>query len=273
VVHKEVGYYLGRRFSGFLPRFSVKSLLCSTFVVGAISFGGKAQKMSFQELDKLFDDAEYDKVIEILDPKKDEDNDEQLWRLARALYQKSKTVKNDADKKKMLQDAYALVQRGLALNESNFANHKWDSILLDAMSQVEGTKERIVQSEKVKKSMQRAVELNPNDATCYHVLGMWCFSFADLPWYQRQIASVVFATPPTSTYEEALTYFEKGEEVNPGWYSTNLLMLGKTHMKLNNKDKAIEFLTKCKEADVKNEDDKQANKESVDLLKSLGVKS
>jgi len=229
--------------------------------------------MSFQEVDKLFDDAEYDKVIEILEPKRGEDNDEQLWRLARALYQRSKTLKSDADKKKMLQDAFDLVQRGLKINENNYANHKWDSILVDAISQLEGTKERIVQSERVKKSMQKAVELYPNDATSYHVLGMWCFSFADLPWYQRQIASVVFATPPTSTYDEALTYFEKGEQVNPGWYSTNLLMLGKTHMKLNNKDKAIEFLTKCKESEVKNEDDRLANKEAIDLLKSLGVKS
>jgi hypothetical protein len=38
----------------------------------------------------------------------------------------------------------------------------------------------------------------------------------------RKIASAVFATPPTSTYEEALAYFKKAEETEPSFYSMNL---------------------------------------------------
>ena len=29
-----------------------------------------------------------------------------------------------------------------------------------------------------------------------------CYSVASVPWYQKKIASVVFATPPYSTYAE-----------------------------------------------------------------------
>lgn len=29
-----------------------------------------------------------------------------------------------------------------------------------------------------------------------------CFAFAELPWYQRKVAAIIFASPPTSTYEE-----------------------------------------------------------------------
>lgn len=29
-----------------------------------------------------------------------------------------------------------------------------------------------------------------------------CFAFAELPWYQRKVAAVIFASPPSSTYEE-----------------------------------------------------------------------
>lgn len=29
-----------------------------------------------------------------------------------------------------------------------------------------------------------------------------CYSFADMPWYQRKIAATLFATPPTSTFQE-----------------------------------------------------------------------
>lgn len=39
-----------------------------------------------------------------------------------------------------------------------------------------------------------------------------------MPWYQRKIASMIFTTPPTSTFEEALEYFNKAEEVEPRFY-------------------------------------------------------
>ena len=29
-----------------------------------------------------------------------------------------------------------------------------------------------------------------------------CFTFADMPWYTKKIAAALFATPPSSTYEE-----------------------------------------------------------------------
>ena len=31
-----------------------------------------------------------------------------------------------------------------------------------------------------------------------------CYTFAEMPWYQRRIAKVLFATPPSSTYEEVV---------------------------------------------------------------------
>ena len=37
---------------------------------------------------------------------------------------------------------------------------------------------------------------------CFHFR---CFSFADLAWYERKIAAVVFGSPPESTYEEVIT--------------------------------------------------------------------
>jgi len=228
--------------------------------------------MDFREVDKLFDDAEYDRIIEKLQPMKEEYNEHLLWRLARAMFQKSKTLKNDADKKKMLQEATSLVQMGMKLNDNNYNYYKWSSILLDAVSRTEGIKERIVQSEKVKQLMERAVELNPEDSTCYHVLGVWCYTCADLPWVQRKVASAIFSVPPTSTFEEALGFFGKAEENNPGWYRPNQLMLGKTYMKLNKKDEAIVYLEKCRDSPVKDVDDEESKKEAVDLLKSLGVK-
>ena len=45
-----------------------------------------------------------------------------------------------------------------------------------------------------------------------------CYNIASMPWYQRKVASAVFATPPISSFDEALIYFLKAEEVDPNFY-------------------------------------------------------
>lgn len=50
-------------------------------------------------------------------------------------------------------------------------------------------------------------------------MGIWCYTFAEMPWYQRRIAEMLFATPPSSTYEKALGYFHRAEQVDPNFYS------------------------------------------------------
>ena len=36
--------------------------------------------------------------------------------------------------------------------------------------------------------------------SCLHLCR--CYSVASVPWYQRKVAIVIFATPPSSSYEE-----------------------------------------------------------------------
>ena len=75
---------------------------------------------------------------------------------------------------------------------------------------------------------EKAIALNPSDATSRHLLGLWCFTFADMAWcaalpashfqlsgacrYKASVAAALFATPPTSTYAEALAHFEAAEK-------------------------------------------------------------
>ena len=47
---------------------------------------------------------------------------------------------------------------------------------------------------------------------------------------------MLFATPPTSTYDEALALFVKAEQIQPDFYKTNKLFLAKTYLRLNRPD-------------------------------------
>jgi tetratricopeptide (TPR) repeat protein len=172
----------------------------------------------------------------------DQDSYEIKWRLARALYCYAKTFPNIRDAANHVREAYSYADAAVKQNDAHFAGHKWMSVLLDAKSGLDGLRERVGQLHNVKYHMEKAVELNPEDATSWYILGEYAYGLADLPWYSRTAMTTVLANPPTGTYEEALEYFLKAENTRPGFYSMNLLMLGKCYYNLKSIEKAKEFL-------------------------------
>lgn len=101
------------------------------------------------------------------------------------------------------------------------------------------------------------------------MLGCWCYEVANLTWYQQKIAALLFGVPPTSTYEEALMYYENAEKLDPNFYSHNLLMLGKTYLKLDRKEDAVAYLKKAAEFPARNDDDQKAKQEAQKILSSI----
>jgi hypothetical protein len=58
--------------------------------------------------------------------------------------------------------------------DNHFATHKWYAILVSLTSGFEGTKATIQKSFVCKQHFERAIALNPQDATSRHLLGLWC---------------------------------------------------------------------------------------------------
>lgn len=223
---------------------------------------------TIQHSDQLFDENNFQEAYDLLVKSAEPESYDIKWRMARVIYNLSKSAPSPK-KEELIRESFQFATEALALNDKDYASHKWYSILLDAKSGLDGIKERITQLENVKKHMLKAVELNPNDATSWYILGQFYYGLADLPWYQRKIVSTIFAAPPSGTYEEALDCFEKAEKTKPNFYSMNHLMLGKTCQALKQNDKAKEYLTMAANVVVLNEDDKQAKEEAAKLLKKL----
>ncbi|KAI2648717.1 Regulator of microtubule dynamics protein 1 [Labeo rohita] len=217
-----------------------------------------------EQADYLYSCGETQKLHQLLVHHKDSDDAEFLWRLARASRDLALLSSVGADEKKRLTyEAFDYAKKALEKNEASFAAHKWFAICLSDVGDYEGIKVKIGNSYIIRNHLERAIELNPKDATSIHILGYWCFAFAELPWYQRKVAAVIFASPPTATYEEALAFFLKAEEVDPNFYSKNLLMLGKTYTMLSDVKRATLWLTKARDYPAVTEEDKQVCKQSL----------
>lgn len=223
------------------------------------------------EADRLYDLMDYEALYKFLHGYRVLGNDDILWRLGRATYERAKAAKIDAEKKVLYKEALVYVEEALAINPNNFAVHKWMSILIDYVYAYDGNKARISQAFICKKHMIKACELNPTDGTSWHLLGLWFYNIADIPWYTRKVASVVFASPPEGTFQEALDMFLKGEEVEPNFYSSNLLYIGKCYLKIGKKEEAIEYLKRALNYEQKSQDDRDSHVQAMELLKGLGI--
>lgn len=153
----------------------------------------------------------------------------------------------------------------MAQDENNFAAHKWLGILL--AEQHVGTKERIANAYVIRDHFLKAIELDPNDATALHCMGNWCHSVLQIGWIERKAAALLFATPPSSTYEECLKYLlasaKAGNTIHNAkligdvyyqqkqyaeakkWYETAIQMPATSELQKRNRHAAEDGLKKC----------------------------
>ncbi|VDD80344.1 unnamed protein product [Mesocestoides corti] len=193
------------------------------------------------ELDKLNDEEKYDEIYNKLKRSDGNYKDmgyEELWRLGRVTCFKVELSKCQNDKNRRL----AWIKEGLdamKIAAEKFPNeclsNTWYGILLSLDGEEHDTKTKIKQAYIIKEYFD-----------VYFVtlqsLGTWLASFvlASLGSIERKIASFLFATPPVSTFEDALKYFLEANEVKPS-YPLTVCRIAQCYWKLGNKDEAKKF--------------------------------
>lgn len=191
------------------------------------------------------------------------DNFEIMWRIARVNFDMSS--EKPAQKKEYILTSFAITEKLLTLQPDNYLSHKWYAIVLSSLSDFRSTKEKIQESVLIKEHCLKAIELHGKggDQTLNHLLGRWCFAVASISWMERKLASAIFASPPESSYEEALKYFLGAEGIKENEeFLENLLWTGHTYHKLNNVAKAKEYYAKAAAVQPKSTSDVALVKEA-----------
>ncbi|KAK3765026.1 hypothetical protein RRG08_023546 [Elysia crispata] len=242
-------------------RCTVKSPLChsTTIMLNVI-----------EEADKLYQSLEINKLYDLLIKHKDVMNYDIQWRLARVTHDKAKYEKDKHKRQNLMLEAFSYAEKALELNSNSAHSHRWYGALLHFTTEGIGLKHKIKTAYKVREHFDKALELDPNDYISMHSIGYWCFVFAERPWYQRKIASALFEALPEASYDEALQWLLKAEEEKRNFMCTNLLLIGKCYQHLHNKEKAVEFLHRAAEYEVKTPDDEDSKHEARELLKHMG---
>ena len=251
----------------------------------AVRAEGALRTHLLQQSDTLYVEGSYEAGLELLSEQLEQlgkQSDgigesslecELLWRLARLNKELSTQAQRQrADQqlsRQLLWRAFEYTTRALELDPSNFAAHKWYAISVSQTSAFDGTKAMIKKSFIVKKHLEEATRLNPRDATSRHLLGLWYFEVASLSWATRKVAAVMFTSPPSGSYMEALEHFLHAEQLEEGFYIKNRLMIAKAHIKLRELSSAREWLHKAMKLPAKTDEDDDSLAEVRRMLSTI----
>uniref|UniRef100_K3WAY1 Regulator of microtubule dynamics protein 1 n=1 Tax=Globisporangium ultimum (strain ATCC 200006 / CBS 805.95 / DAOM BR144) TaxID=431595 RepID=K3WAY1_GLOUD len=193
-----------------------------------------------------------------------------MWRLTRCAYDVSNLKSTSADEKKeLIYYARDVIQKAIDTTQDIAQVHNWFGIILSSIGDYEGSKVSIANSYTIKGHWEKSVELDPNNPTTYHLLGRWCMSISDLSWLERKAAAVLFGTPPESSYDEALGFLMKSENLSPGTWKKNMLLIAQVYYKMKNWAASKEWTEKAIAVPIENESDQIAHEEATALLKKF----
>jgi len=166
------------------------------------------------------------------------------WKLSRAYVDVGETLEDEA-RSDYYQKSNFYAQKAVELNSDGAKGHRTLSIAIGRVALDAGAKERVRLSKEVKKEVDLAIKLDPNDDIAYHVLGRWNRKLANLSWIERGFANMFLGGVPEDASEEnAAAAFKKAIELNPG-YINHHLELGMTYEMMDMEEEAKAEYQKC----------------------------
>ncbi len=219
------------------------------------------------QADVKYDDDDFSAAYELLGQAEqlEPDNFEVIWSLARVHWALSDNSEDEVVISENIYAGFDYAKRALEMDDGRAESHKWYGILIGRVGELEGTKQKILNSYEVKDHTLKALELDPEDDGNFHVMGRWHYTLADLSWFERKIAGLIYAKPPKASFAEAAEYFQQAIDLAPDEIR-HYVWLGKTYEELKDKDAAKNAYNTALAMTAENDSDRILQKEAQELL-------
>jgi tetratricopeptide (TPR) repeat protein len=123
--------------------------------------------------------------------------------------------------------------------------HAWLAVALGRQAVHEGPRSRLAMAREIKSEADRALELDPRQASAYHVRGVWNRDIASLNFIERATARAMLGSVPRgATLENEVADLEKATAIAPDMV-INHLELGRTYHIAHRDDDARRELEKA----------------------------
>ena len=217
------------------------NLLLKFFFI-TLLFCSIALTQDFSKIDKDLIDLNFNKALISLEELNNSypNNKDILLRLSITHHYLSEMAIQKKEDKENAQQAFKYIEYAYNLNSEDPNVLKWYVIALGKTVEEKSVRKQIEQSKNIEKLSLKVIDLLPDDEFCYNIMGQWHYKLASLGKASRRIASIIFSEPPQGSFEQAQYFLEKSLELNQDYIGT-YYWLGKTHLKLGNKDRAYDL--------------------------------
>lgn len=125
-----------------------------------------------------------------------------LWRMARAEYERGRSLRDD-QRQKVFQQAEIYARAARDLDPDNDEGYKWLAVILGAKAEDADTRAQINASRLVKENIEKALTLDPEDDISWLILSRWHYKIAQLGFFARTLAKIVYGGLPNASMEVA----------------------------------------------------------------------
>ncbi len=242
----------------------------AVLLMGIMTMALMAQTDVWAEIETLNDDKQFDAVFSKLEElKADSEGDvEYQWRMARHFFNVSDNTTDEVAIAEALYEGFEYAKQSIVTDSVSAPAHGYYGILTGRIGEIEGTKQKIINSYDVKKHTLLAISYDPTKDTYQHVMGQWNYKLSELSWFERTIAGLIYAELPDASFEEAEKFFIRAAELAPDQVR-HFVWAGKAQIELDKNDLAKKNFEAALALPKKSESDGLLQEEAGELLKNL----
>ncbi len=166
--------------------------------------------------DRLFRDLRYAEAIQFYSRSIEQNNQngEAYWRAVRA-YICLGDISTGELQKRYYRDAYDLSRKGLIADSMNSNIQCWYAVAMGYQALEEGSRRKVELCNSIKQSLERAIELDPNNDVAYSIFGTFYRALGNISWFERQLADLLLGGLPRGGYREAESMLLKAVRIAP----------------------------------------------------------
>lgn len=163
------------------------------------------EEHTLQKVDKLLAQGEnlqaWDSLLSL--PAEDSGYEDVLWRMARTQYEMGRLAERDKDALVFFQETEKYARATMAAAPDRSDGYKWLAIALGAQAKYIDTETQVKHSREIKKNIEIAITLAPDDDISYLVLSRWHYKMSGLGFFARMFANMVYGELPEASLTDA----------------------------------------------------------------------
>lgn len=166
--------------------------------------------------DEAFLHQEYDDAISVYESAlpSSEDKAELLWRIARCYISLGDVAKRE-EREQYYRKAETYATRAVQEDSLNSDAHCWRAVGLGYIAIYEGVRSKVQLCNEIKRELDIAIQLNPNNDVAYSILGTFYRTLGKVGWIEKQLANLLLGGLPSGGFPEAEEALKKAIELAP----------------------------------------------------------